>query len=107
MSKTKTKPEAKPAEKPITAALFKACRERLRSTRFPERPMSRDELGRLLDCTGHTVMTYESEGAAFQRPIPRLKSDALLRLLADRGLAVPRVPKSKPATAAKAPEVTP
>lgn len=103
--KSKTKPEAKATEKPMPAALFRACRERLRSTRFPDRPMSREELGRLLDCTAHTIGTYEAEDK-WQRPVPRLKAETLLRLLADRGLPVPRITKPKPATAV-APEVTP
>jgi hypothetical protein len=104
MAKIKT--ETNPADKPMTAALFRACRERLRSTRFSDRPMSREELGRLLDCTAHTIGTYETEGK-WQRPAPRLKAETLLRLLADRGLAVPRVSKPKPATKPQAPEVTP
>lgn len=103
----KKKPETKPTGKPMSAALFRACRERLRSTRFPARPMSRAELGGLLGCDEHTIQTYESAGMSWSRPVPPAKAETLLRLLAERGLAVPRITKPKPETGPQAPEVTP
>ena len=99
--------KSKHEPKPMSAAQFMACRLRLRSARFPDRPMSRKELAERLDCDAHTIMTYEIDGRTWSRPVPTLKADALLRLLSDAGLAVPRVPKPKPATGPQAPEMTP